>query len=210
MMLKYTALALTLFVSSFSLKADPSLDWAKDNVFSPSFSNGLNGAIAFAQYFHDYSSAEACYNDPSCGMPDDADTGLDIPPGSCCDGIDSCYNDYVQALQRIDVALYTLYKNEKTYDLIMRVQNARMTAMRGAGSMSPMGAAAVARMEVDIAKAQQSFQDKFNTKTENNISRLNDFLLDLGGTIDGYCEDSGWYQRYGLPIYIHAKTKFPK
>lgn len=209
-MRKLFVVLFVLALSTTGAKADPSLDWAKDNVFSPSFSNVLNGAIAFAQYFHDYSSAEACYNDPSCGMPDDSDTGLDIPPGSCCDGIDSCYNDYVQALNRIDVALYTLYKNEKTYDLIMRVQNARMTAMKGAGSMSPAGAAAVARMEVDIAKAQKAFQDKFNTKTEHNISRLNEFLLGLGNTIDTYCADSGWYQRYGLPVYIHAKTKFPK
>ena len=201
---------LLVLLTTVSVKADPSLNWAMANVFRPSLSNMLGGAIAFTEYFYGYSSAVACANDPECGGQDGAGSGLDVPSGSCCDGIDGCFNDYLLGLQRIDDALYVLYKNEKTYGWIMAVQNARMTAMRGAGSMSPAGAAVVARFEVDIAKAAKSFRGKFNAKTEQNISRLNDFLLELGATIDTYCHEGGWYQRYGLPVYLHAKTKFPK
>lgn len=52
--------------------------------------------------------------------------------------------------------------------------------------------------------------DKFNATTTKNIDRLNELLIDLDGTLGQYCETNNWYQINGLPIYIHAKTKFPK
>jgi len=184
--------------------------YAMDDFFKPSISNMLSGASAFATYFHDYSAAMACYNDPACGMPSDPNAGFDLPPSSCCENSVSCLSAYNEAIRKVDVSLFTLYKNEKTYRAIMQVQSARMTAMKGAGSMSPIGGAAVARMEIDIAKAKKGFIAKFNTKTQHNISRLNEFLLELGTINDNSCQDTGWYQRYGMPVYIHAKIKFPK
>ncbi len=185
-------------------------DWATDGFFNPGFSNMVNGAAQFAQAYADYSAAETCWADPQCGMPDDPNSGFELPAGDCCEGNSSCVAEFDNQVSKIDSALYTLYKNERTYEIIMQVQKARMTAMKGAGSMSAPGGAVVARMEVDIAKAQKGFIDKFNTKTQSNINRLNDFLLALGGVIDQHCGDSNWYQRNGLPLYLHAKTKFPK
>lgn len=179
-------------------------------LFSPSFSNLLGGASAFATSFYEYSAMEACAADPSCGMPDDPGSGFEVGAGSCCDNNDACFNEFGTHVERIDAALFTLYKNERTYKLIMRKQSARITAMKGAGSMSAAAGAVVARQEVEIAKAQKSFMEKFNAKTTQNVDKLNEFLIALGTSVDTYCEGSNWYQRNGLPLYLHAKTKFPK
>lgn len=179
-------------------------------IFPPGFGDMLNVASQFAQAYTDYSAAAACAEDPQCGMPDDPNSGFEVPVGDCCDGIDGCVNSFDNYLVKLDDALKILYGNERYYDILMRVQKARMTAMKGAGSMSAPGSAVVARMEIDIAKAQKGFIDKFNTKTENNIKQLNKILIKLGGIVDQYCSDSNWYQRNGLPLYLHAKTKFPK
>ena len=176
----------------------------------PGFGDMLNTASQFAQAYTDYSAAAACAADPQCGMPDDPNSGFELPAGDCCDGVDECVNSFDNYIVKVDDALKVLYGNERYYDILMRVQKARMTAMKGAGSMSAPGSAAVARMEIDIAKAQKGFVDKFNTKTENNIKQLNKILIKLGGIVDQYCSDSNWYQRNALPLYLHAKTKFPK
>ncbi len=200
-----------LFLGSVNqLAVATDYDWAMDNLFNPSFSNMLNGAAQFAQAYADYSAASACWADPHCSMPDDPGSGFELPAGDCCEGSAACIEAFDGYVARIDDALYTLYKNERTYEVIMQIQKARMTAMKGAGSVSAPGGAVVARMEVDIAKAQKGFVDKFNTKTQGNIGKLNDYLLALGGAVDQYCTGSNWYQRNGLPIYLHAKTKFPK
>ncbi len=48
---------LLVLLTTVSVKADPSLNWAMANVFRPSLSNMLGGAIAFTEYFYGYSSA---------------------------------------------------------------------------------------------------------------------------------------------------------
>ena len=179
-------------------------------VFDPSFGNITAGASAFATAFYNYSVFQECVSDPDCGMPDDPGSGFEIGAGSCCDENNDCFNDFETHVDRIDRALATLYKNERTYALIMKIQSARMTAMRGAGGMSAPAAAVVARQEIDIAKAQSDFTDKFNNKTLSNISKLNDFMLELDLIIEDYCADTDWYQRNGLPLYLHARMKFPK
>lgn len=179
-------------------------------IFPPGFGDMLNVASQFSQAYTDYSAAAACAADPQCGMPDNPNSGFEIPTGDCCDGISECVSSFDSYIGKLDDALKILYGNERYYDILMRVQKARMTAMKGAGAMSAPGSAVVARMEVDIAKAQKGFIDKFNAKTENNIKQLNKILMKLGGIVDQYCSDSNWYQRNGLPLYLHAKTKFPK
>jgi len=181
-----------------------------DDLFQPSLGNMLGGASAFTTAFYNYSAAAQCNADPACGMPEDPGSGFEVGAGSCCDNNDSCFNEFGRHVDRIDRALFTLYKNERTYELIMRVQGARMTAMKGAGSMSAPAAAIVARQEVEIAKAQKDFMDRWNVKTNKNIGLFNGFLIELGSVVDNYCEGSNWYQRNGLPLYLHAKTKFPK
>jgi len=181
-----------------------------DDIFQPSFSNLLGGASAFATAFYNYSAAQQCAADPSCGMPDDPGSGFEVGAGSCCDNNDECFNEFGRHVDRIDRALFTLYKNDRHHDLVMRIQGARMTAMKGAGSMSAPAGAIVARQEVEIAKAQKAYIERFNVKTNQNVNLLNGFLLELGTIVDNYCEGANWYQRHGLPLYLHAKTKFPK
>ncbi len=205
---RYLYVLLLVSVSQPAAAAD--YDWAMGNLFNPSFSSMLNGAAQFARAYADYSAASACWGDPQCGTPGDPDSGFELPAGDCCEGSSACIEAFDGYVARIDAALYILYKNERTYEVIMQVQKARITAMKGAGSKSAPGGAVVARMEVDIAKTQKGFIDKFNTKTQNNIGQLNDSLLALGGAVDQYCSDSNWYQHNGLPLYLHAKTKFPK
>jgi hypothetical protein len=203
-------LSLMLLGSLCQIAVAADYDWAMDNLFNPSFSSMLNGAAQFAQAYADHSAATACWADPQCGMPDDPGSGFELPAGDCCEGSSACIESFDGYLARIDSALYTLYKNERTYEVIMQIQKARMTAMKGAGSMSAPGGAVVARMEVDIAKAQKGFIEKFNAKTQGNIGKLNEYLLALGEAVDQYCTGANWYQRNGMPIYLHAKTKFPK
>ena len=192
------------------LQSNEPFGGADDSLFNPSFSNMVGGASAFVTAFINYGAFQACASDPSCGMPDDPGSGFEVGAGSCCDNNDDCFNEFGTHVNRLDRALLTLYTNERHYNLVMRIQGVRMAAMRGAGSMSAMGAAVVARQEVDIAIAEKGFLEKFNAKANSNISSLNDFLLELGALIENYCEGSNWYQRNGLPLYLHAKMKFPK
>jgi len=204
--LRCVAMALAVFTTaSMAANAGPA-----DDVFSPSFGNLLGGASKFASSFYNYSAAQQCAADPQCGMPDDPGSGFEVGAGSCCDSNDECFNEFGRHVARIDRALNTLYYNERRYGLIMRIQGARMTAMRGAGGMSAPGAAAVARMEIEIANAQKGFTNRFNAKTNENVDLLNGFLLELGSVVENYCQGSNWYQRNGLPLYLHAKIKFPK
>lgn len=181
-----------------------------DELFSPSLGNMLGGASAFAAAFYNYSAAAECNADPSCGMPDDPGSGFQVGAGSCCDENDECFNEFGRHVDRIDRALLKFYTREREYNLIMRVQSARMTAMKGAGSMSAPAAAIVARQEIEIAKAQKGYIERFNNNTNINLGHLNNFLLELGTVVDNYCEGTNWYQRNGMPLYLHAKIKFPK
>jgi len=183
---------------------------ATDDVFQPTFSNLVTAASAFATSFYNFNAQQACAADPKCGMPQDPGSGFALTAGSCCGDDNSCNMDFFDKVDDVDSALYTLYKNERTYDLIMRIQGARMTAMKGAAGMSAPGAAVVARFEIDIARAKKKFLEKFNVKTNGNIDKLNSLLLALGTIVDNYCGDKNWYQRNGLPLYLHAKIKFPK
>jgi len=183
---------------------------ATDAYFAPTFSNMINGATQFGVALKDYSAASACWSDPQCGLPDDPNAGFELPAGDCCEESADCIADFDGYVGKVSEALRVLYGNERYFHILMQTQKARMAAMRGAGSMSAAGTAVVARMEADIAKAQQGFVDKFNTKAQYNISRLHDFLLGLGDVIDQYCGSQNWYQRNALPLYLHAKIKFPK
>jgi len=183
---------------------------AGDDQFNVSFSSMLGGASAFAAAFINYGALQACASDPSCGMPDDPGSGFEVGAGSCCDNNDDCFNDFALHVKRLDKALFTLYKNERYHNLVMRIQGIRMSAMRGAGSLSAAGAAVVARLEINIAKDQKKYFERFNVKTNTNISLLNDFLVELGALIENHCAGSNWYQRNGVPLYMHAKLTFPK
>ena len=183
---------------------------ADDALFNPSFSDMLGAASAFVATFINYGALQACASDPSCGMPDDPGSGFEVGAGSCCDNNDDCFNEFGTHVDRLDRALSTLHGNERRHNLVMRIQGIRMAAMRGAGSLSAAGAAVVARQEVDIAIAQKKYLENFNAKANSNIDLLNDFLLELGALIENYCEGSNWYQRNGMPLYMHAKLKFPK
>lgn len=180
------------------------------DLFKPSISSMVGSAVAFSIGFENYKAAEGCAADPACGTPADPSSGFETAVGSCCHENDDCFEDFNRHVARIDRAMVTLYKNDKTYSIFMRQQKARMTAMKGAGSASAAGAAVVARMQADIAKAQAGYIQKFNNKAETNIGLLNDFLLELGGLVEQYCSGSNWYQSNGLPIYLHSKIKFPK
>ena len=178
--------------------------------FKPSFGDVVKFDAEFRKALDQFSAAQECMNDPDCGMPSGSGPGFEFEAGECCRSNAECIDSFDRYLRKIDRALFTLYKNERTWKIKMQVADARMSAMKAAGGMSPVGGAVVARMEADIAKAKKQFIDKFNEKTEYNISRLNDFLNGLGGVINEYCGDSGWYQKNGLPVYLHARTKFLK
>ncbi len=196
-MVKQLLLFLLLYCSSqLAIAAD--YDGAMDNLFNPSFSSMLTSASKFTQAHSDHSAATACRTDPKCGMPGDSNSGFKLPAGSCCEGSSACIEAFDGYVTKIDSVMYALYKNERTYAVIMRIHQARM------------GAASGARKQVDFAKAQKGFIEKFNAKTRSNIIKLNNYLLALGGAVDQYCTGSKWYKRNGLPIYQHAKAKFPK
>ncbi len=145
---------------------------ADDALFNPSFSSMLGGASAFAAALINYGTLQACASDPLCGMPDDPSSGFEVGAGSCCDNNDDCFNDFGLHVNRLDRALFTLYKNERHHNLVMRIQGIRMSAMRGAGSLSAAGAAVVARLEITIAKEQKKYFERFNAKTNINICEI--------------------------------------
>jgi len=193
-----------------SISQSARADDVSDALFQPSFSNMMTGASAFAHTLINYHAFQQCASDPSCGMPDDPGSGFEVGAGSCCDNNDECFNDFSRHVNRIDRALFTLYSNDRRHNLVMRIQGARMAAMRGAGGSAAPAAAVVARQEADIAIAERNYLEKYNAKTNEYVGLLNDFLLELGSVINSYCEGSDWYQRNGLPLYLHAKIKFPK
>jgi hypothetical protein len=170
----------------------------------------VKGAAEFKVGMDNYHAAQGCSADPFCEPGDGPSSGLETGMADCCYENTACYNEFTEWVRKIDVALFTLYKNERTYSIFMRAQDARIAMMKGAASTSAAGTAIGGKLEADIIKARADYVDKFTAKTDKNIDRLNDFLIGLDGTLGQYCDANNWYQVSGLPIYIHAKTKFPK
>lgn len=180
------------------------------SIFQPSYADMLKAAAAIAEARDNLNAAEGCAADPMCESPGDTSSGFETSLGACCYEIDDCFNEFNEYVRKTDVALYTLYKNERTYTIFMMAQNARIAMMKGAASTSAAGTAIGGKLEADVAKAKKSYVDKFNVTTNANVNRLNEFLLGLDSTLKQYCAVDNWYQINGLPIFIHAKTKFPK
>ncbi len=179
------------------------------SIFTTSWSDLVKGAAEFSNAMDNYNAAMGCAADPVCesgGSGSGFETGI----SDCCYENDACYNEFTEHVRKIDIALSTLYGNERTYTIFMRAQDARLAMMKGAASTSAAGTAIGGKLEADIIKARSAYVDKFNDKTNHNIDRLNEFLLGLDGTLRQYCDAGNWYQVNGLPIYIHAKTRFPK
>ncbi len=180
------------------------------SIFSTSMADMVKGAAEFKIGMDNYHAAQGCAADPACGSAGDTSSGFETGMSECCYENDACFNDFNEWVRKIDVALYTLYKNERTYEIFMRAQDARIAMMKGAAGTSAAGTAIGGKLEADIIRARREYVDKFNTTTTKNIDRLNEFLIGLDGTLVQHCEANNWYQLNGLPIYIHAKTKFPK
>lgn len=180
------------------------------SIFSTSWSDMVKGAAEFKTGMDNYHAAQGCAADPACDSGGDTSSGFEAGMSDCCYDNDACYNEFNEWVRKIDVALFTLYKNERTYSIFMRAQDARIAMMKGAASTSAAGTAIGGKLEADIIKARKSYVDKFNATTTKNIDRLNEFLIGLDGSLGQYCEANNWYQVNGLPIYLHAKTKFPK
>tara|TARA_R110001592_G_scaffold363371_1_gene685753 strand:+ start:392831 stop:393409 length:579 start_codon:yes stop_codon:yes gene_type:complete len=179
-------------------------------VFSSSWADMVKGTAEFKNGMDNYHAAQGCAADPACESGGDTSSAFETGIADCCYDNDACYNEFNEYVRKIDVALFTLYKNERTYSTFMRAQDARIAMMKGAASTSAAGTAIGGKLEADIIKARENYVDKFNATTGKNIDRLNEFLIGLDGTLGQYCEANNWYQTNGLPIYIHAKTKFPK
>jgi len=172
--------------------------------------NNITGMINLA---NEHIAAVNCaFYDSTCGNPENPEqSGYELALSSCCDDNDQCAMEFNTQLDNIDSALKVLYKNEHFYIIFMDKQAARLTLMRSAASASPIGGAAVTgKLEAGIMKAKKGFIRKFNEKTNQNISRLNEFLVRVGEIHQSYCNDSQWYNRNGLPLYLHARSKFPK
>ncbi len=180
------------------------------SIFQTSFAVMVKAAAAIEEGMNNLNAAEGCAADPMCESPGDTSSGFETTLGACCSENDACFNDFNEYVRRTDVALYTLYKNERTYTIFMMAQNARIAMMKGAASTSAVGTAIGGKLQADVAKARKSYIHKFNVTTNANINRLNEFLLGLDSTLKQYCGVDNWYQINGLPIFIHAKTKFPK
>lgn len=179
-------------------------------IFKTSMTSMFKGAAEFKKGMDNYHAANGCAADPACDPGPDASSGFETGMADCCYENDTCYNEFTEHVRKIDVALFTLYKNERTYSIFMRAQDARIAMMKGAASTSAAGTAIGGALEADIIKARKEYVKKFNATTGKNIDRLNEFLISLDATLGQYCEANNWYQNNGLPIYIHAKTKFPK
>lgn len=180
------------------------------SIFATSLSDMVKGAAEFKVGMDNYHAAQGCAADPTCDAGGDSASGFEAGMADCCYDNDACYNEFNEWVRKIDVALFTLYKNERTYSIFMRAQDARIAMMKGAASTSAAGTAVGGKLEADVIRARKDYVDKFNATTNKNINRLNEFLIGLDGSLGQYCEANNWYQVNGLPIYIHAKTKFPK
>ncbi|MFT5335683.1 MAG: hypothetical protein ACI9GB_003604 [Halioglobus sp.] len=193
-----------------NLAATPASHAGIESIFSTSWADMVKGAAEFGNAMDNYNAAQGCAADPACESGGDTSSGFETGMANCCYDNDACYNEFTEYVRKIDVTLFTLYKNERTYTIFMRAQDARIAMMKGAASTSAAGTAIGGTLEADIIKARKKYVDKFNATTDHNIDRLNEFLIGLNGTLGQYCETNNWYQINGLPIYIHAKTKFPK
>jgi len=178
------------------------------SIFASSWADLVKGAAEFKTGMDNFHAAQGCAEDPDCESGDGDGLETDMP--DCCYGNDTCYNEFTEWVRKIDVALFTLYKNDRTYNIFMRAQDARIAMMKGAASTSAAGTAIGGKLEADVIRARQEYIDRYNDQTDHNIDRLNEFLIGLDGTLGQYCSASNWYQINGLPIYVHAKTKFPK
>ncbi len=207
-MRKLIQIACSCLLVNFAIVANSNASF--ESIFSTSWADMVKGAAEFKKGMDNYHAANGCAADPACDSGGDSSSGFEAGIADCCYDTDSCYNDFIEHVRKIDIALYTLYKNERTYTIFMRAQDARIAMMKGAAGTSAAGTAIGGKLEADIIKARKNYVDKFNATTTKNIDRLNEFLIDLDGTLGQYCETNNWYQINGLPIYIHAKTKFPK